>query len=126
MHGWHHGWLYLDLAVLQIIDRLCASVHYRQAVSCEDNGTSMAASPSTDCLVRVTMSRSRVVHLPASGDPPAPPTGLQSLLQIAIAACTHAASLSVCSHTSSIEGCSFHTHDLQLPQAVLLTCCAIV
>ena len=117
MHGWHHCWLNLELAVLQIIDRLCASVHYRQAVSCEDNGTSMAASPNTDCLVRVTMSRSRVVHLPASGDPPAPPTGLQLLLQVAIATYMHTASLSVRSHASN-ECCTFSIHGLQLPQAV--------
>ena len=52
--------------VLQIIDRLCASVHYRQAVCCENAGTSMAASPSSDCLLRVAMSHQKMVHLPAS------------------------------------------------------------
>ena len=52
--------------VLQIIDRLCASVHYRQAVSCENSGASMASSPSSDCLLRITMSHHKVVHLPAS------------------------------------------------------------
>ena len=53
-------------SVLQIIDRLCASMHYRQAVSCENSGASMAASPSQDCLLRITMSHHKVVHLPAS------------------------------------------------------------
>ena len=53
-------------SVLQIIDRLCASTHYRQAVSCENSGASMAASPSSDCLLRITMSHHKVVHLPAS------------------------------------------------------------
>lgn len=51
--------------LLQIIDRLCASAHYRQAVSCENSGASMAASPSSDCLLRVAMSHQKVVHLPA-------------------------------------------------------------
>ena len=53
-------------SVLQIIDRLCASAHYRQAVSCENSGASMAASPSSDCLLRITMSHHKVVHLRAS------------------------------------------------------------
>ena len=51
---------------MQIIDRLCASAHYRQAVSCENSGASMAASPSSDCLLRVAMSHQKMVHLPAS------------------------------------------------------------
>ena len=52
--------------VMQIIDRLCASVHYRQAVSCEDSGTNMASSPSSDCLLRIAMTHKKVVHLPLS------------------------------------------------------------
>jgi len=51
---------------MQIIDRLCASVHYRQAVSCENSGASMASTPSSDCLLRIAMTHKKVVHLPAS------------------------------------------------------------
>lgn len=65
-----------SLPMSQVIDRLCASAHYRQAVSCEDTGTSMAASPNADCLVRLTMSRNRVVHLPVAPPQPSSPTAM--------------------------------------------------
>ncbi|KAL0042783.1 hypothetical protein WJX79_011021 [Trebouxia sp. C0005] len=58
-------WL-MECSGLQIIDRLCASVHYRQAVSCEGSGASMASTPSSDCLLRIAMTHKKVVHLPAS------------------------------------------------------------
>ncbi|DBA93880.1 TPA: hypothetical protein ACH3X3_013925 [Trebouxia sp. C0006] len=58
-------WL-MECSGLQIIDRLCASVHYRQAVSCENSGASMASTPSSDCLLRIAMTHKKVVHLPAS------------------------------------------------------------
>ena len=68
--------------MLQIIDRLCASVHYRQAVSCENSGASMAASPSSDCLVRITMSHHKVVHLPASPQQAAASAAAGQLLRL--------------------------------------------
>jgi len=61
-----HRQLLTQLVCVQIIDRLCASVHYRQAVSCENSGASMASSPSSDCLLRIAMTHKKVVHLPAS------------------------------------------------------------
>ena len=57
---------YSPLVCSQIIDRLCASSHYRQAVSCENSGASMGSSISSDCLLRVAMSHKRVVHLPSA------------------------------------------------------------
>ncbi|KAK9808775.1 hypothetical protein WJX72_003363 [[Myrmecia] bisecta] len=65
--------LLLQCSGLQIIDRLCASHHYRQAVCCEAYEASESQPVSDESLIRVAILTSRVVHpSPPQASPAAP------------------------------------------------------